>query len=72
VPSHSHIPLSPEERRRRLAALLATGLMRLGSTLRAPTSAPPSGPPDPSKNVSESLPNQLAESGTKSVTVSAG
>ena len=33
-------PLTPEERRRRLAALLATGLLRLGSRSEtAPTSA---------------------------------
>ena len=37
MPSSNHQPpLNPEERRRRVAALLATGLVRLGSTLRAP------------------------------------
>jgi hypothetical protein len=60
--------LTPEERRRRLAALLATGLVRLGVTLRPPT--PP--PPSPSENLPESRANQLAVAGEKSVTVSAG
>ena len=70
VPSMTTDPalLSPEERRRRVAALLATGLVRLGSALLPPASPPPDTP----ENVSESLPNQLADSGEKSVTVSAG
>ncbi len=59
---------TPEARARAIAALLATGLVRLGSSLRRPT--PP--PPAPEKNVSESLPNPLAEGPDKSVTVTAG
>ncbi len=69
MPAPNHLlPLSSEERRRRLATLLATGLLRLGTALVQPTS--PSQPA--SENVSESRPNQLAVSGEKSVTVSAG
>jgi hypothetical protein len=60
--------LTPEERRRRLAALLATGLIRLGSTLKSGTSTPPESPEKPA----ESTPNCLADSSHKSVTVSAG
>jgi hypothetical protein len=62
------IPLTPEERRRRLAALLATGLLRLGSALRSPPSPSPDSPEKPS----ESSTNQLADSADKSVTVSPG
>ena len=69
MPSTDHRSrLTPEERRRRLAALLATGLVRLGNTLRAATSALPDTP----ENLPKSSPNRLAESGQKSVTVSAG
>ena len=70
VPPMSADPatLSPEQRTRAIAALLATGLVRLGSTLVPPTSPPP----DTTGNLSESTPNCLAEPGEKSVTVSAG
>lgn len=69
MPSPSHpSQLTPEARRHRVAALLATGLIRVGTALVAPTSLPQ---PD-SKNVSESLANQLADSGYKSVTVTVG
>ena len=60
--------LTPEQRARAVAALLATGLVRLGSSLLPPTSPPQ---PEPG-NLSESLANQLADSGDKSVTVTAG
>ena len=67
MPSTNHpARLTPEERRRRLAALLATGLVRLGKALVPPTSAADNTP----ENLPESVPNQLAESGQKSVTVS--
>ena len=70
VPPMSADPatLSPEQRTRAIAALLATGLVRLGSSL-LPSTSPPQ--PEPEK-LSESLANRLAESGDKSVTVSAG
>ena len=69
MPSPSHpSQLTPEERRRRLAALLATGLVRLGTTLRPPTSPPQDSP----ENLLESLATQRAEVPDKSVTVSAG
>ena len=61
-------PLTPEERRRRLAALPATGLLRLGSALKSPSSPPPEAP----ENTSESGANRLAEPADKSVTVSPG
>jgi hypothetical protein len=57
-----------EERRRRLAALLATGLIRLGSALKPPTSPPP----EPQEEPVKSTPNPLAVLGDKSVTVSVG
>jgi hypothetical protein len=60
--------LTPEERRRRVASLLATGLIRLGSTLKSPTSPSPESQEKPAK----STPNPLAVQGDKSVTVSAG
>ena len=69
MPSTNHKPpRTPEERRRRLAALLATGLVRLGTSLFPPTSALPSDP----ETLAKSDPNRLAEPGEKSVTVSAG
>ena len=61
-------PLTPEERRRRLASLLATGLLRLDSALRSPPSARMPTP----ENTSESEANRLADSPDKSVTVSPG
>jgi hypothetical protein len=60
--------LTPEERRRRLAALLATGLLRLGAALKAPSSCPP----EPPENSTKSSANRLADAAQKSVTVSAG
>jgi hypothetical protein len=66
--NHSEHQLTPEDRRRQVASLLATGLLRLGSALRAP--ALPSQPPP--ENLPESRANQLAVAGGKSVTVSAG
>jgi len=69
MPSSIHpSQLTPEERTRRLAALLATGLIRLGTTLIPPTSPPAPAPENPP----EYTPNQLAVSGEKSVTVHAG
>lgn len=69
MPSPLHpSQLTPEERRRRLAALLATGLLRLGTALDAPTS----GPQETSENSTESSANQLDDAAEKSVTVSAG
>jgi hypothetical protein len=68
MPSNSQAQLTPEERRRRIATLLATGLIHLGTALVPPTSAPD---PDP-KNLPKSSANQLADSGETSVTVSAG
>ena len=59
---------SPEDRARAVAALLATGLVRLGSAL-IPAAAPPTAP---AENVSESRANQLAVPAQKSVTVSPG
>jgi hypothetical protein len=70
VPSMSSDPaaLSPEQRARAVAALLATGLVRLGSSLLPLPSAPPSISETPSKSDA----NRLAEARDKSVTVSAG
>ena len=59
---------TPEARARAVAAILATGLLRL----RTPVTTPSSPQPDSPENSSESAPNCLAESGQKSVTVSAG
>ena len=66
MPSNLQLQLTPEERRRRIATLLATGLIRLGTALVPPTSAPD---PDP-KNLPQSDANRLAVSPDKSVTVS--
>ncbi|MBP3954877.1 hypothetical protein J8F10_06220 [Gemmata sp. G18] len=60
--------LTPEERTRELARLLATGLVRLGSDLLAPASSPPSAP----EESSESAANGLAVVPQKSVTVTGG
>jgi hypothetical protein len=69
MPSNNHpSQLTPDERRRRITVLLATGLMRLGTSLIPPASAPPSD----HETLSKSVPNRLAESPDKSVTVSAG
>jgi hypothetical protein len=70
LPSASVDPslLSPEQRARAVAVLLATGLVRLGSSLVSPTSPPPEAP----ENLPGSDPNRLALSGTTSVTVTAG
>jgi len=69
MPSTSHpCQLTPEERGRRVAALLATGLLRLGSSLPQPTSPPPPAPENPP----ESGANPLAVPPEKSVTVTPG
>jgi hypothetical protein len=59
---------SPERRARAVAALLATGLVRLGSSLLPSTSPAP----DAHENLAESDPNRLAEGLEKSLAVSAG
>lgn len=68
MPSNPQPQLTPEERRHRIAVLLATGLVRLGMALNAPVSSPP---PTPEK-LPKSVTNRLADSGETSVTVSAG
>ncbi|WP_082839729.1 hypothetical protein [Gemmata sp. SH-PL17] len=60
--------LTPNERTRELARLLATGLVRLGSELLAP----PNGTLPISEKSAESSPNGLAVVPQKSVTVTAG
>ena len=60
--------MTADERQRELARLLATGLVRLGSSLLALEPAASSAP----ENSSESSANQLAEAGQKSVTVTGG
>jgi hypothetical protein len=65
MPHHDrHALLTPDERTRHIAALLATGLLRLGNSLPAPDSllvhAPQKSP--------ESTPNKLATTTDKSVT----
>ena len=60
--------LTPEERARRVAALLATGLLRLGTSLTTSTSPPPQDPENPA----ESGANPLAVPPRKSVTVTPG
>jgi hypothetical protein len=69
VPSTDHPSrLTPEERARRVAALLATGLLRIGTALLRATS-----PADTTtENPSESGANPLAVSPEKSVTVTPG
>ena len=66
--SHDPASLSPEERFRDLARILATGLLRLRTPIiplnTAPTSVTQKSP--------ESLPNHLAVPAHKSVTVHAG
>ncbi len=60
--------LSPDERFRELARLLATGVLRLARPVIAPETAP-----DPAaKTLPESSANHLAVLPTKSVTVHAG
>ena len=66
--------MTPDERAGELARLLATGLVRLGASLLAPTppptaSAPPLRAPE---NSSEFPANRLAESPPKSVTGTGG
>ena len=56
--------LSPADRARELARLLAAGLVRLRRSLPALTSA--------RQNVSKNSPNELAAGPEKSVTVDAG
>jgi hypothetical protein len=69
MPSASHpSQFTPEERARRVAALLATGLLRLGNSLLQPTSLYPPAAEKPS----ESGANPLAVSPEKSVTVTPG
>jgi hypothetical protein len=60
--------LSPAPRVSALAAILATGLLRLRKPVTPPETQPSSAP----ENSGKSTPNQLAVSGTKSVTVQAG
>ena len=60
--------LTPEQRTRRIAALLATGLLRLGSTLSPPDPRPIHGP----QKLPESTPNELATTAEQSVTGHAG
>ena len=60
--------LTPEERARRLAALLATGVLRLGNSLTTPAHPPPPAPENPP----ESGANPLAVPPRKSVTVTPG
>ena len=65
MPRHeSPADLTPEERTRRVAALLATGLLRLGSALSPQVHGP--------QKFAESTPNELATSPDKSVTGHAG
>jgi hypothetical protein len=66
VPSPSSDPahLSPANRARAVAAILAAGLLRLRASPTLPQSAP--------ENVTESRANGLAVAGEKSVTVTAG
>lgn len=45
-PTHRPVLFIPDERRRRVEALLATRLARLGSTLILPTSSPPFAAPE--------------------------
>jgi hypothetical protein len=56
--------VSPEARARAVAAILAAGLLRLRKPIILPS--------DTTENRSKSTANCLAESGEKSVTVSAG
>jgi hypothetical protein len=60
--------LAPEDRARAVAAILATGILRL----RQPALPPAAPPPDTPENLSESIANRLADAGETSVTVSAG
>jgi hypothetical protein len=60
--------LSPATRVSALAAILAAGLLRLRKPVTPAETQPSSAP----ENSGESAPNQLAVSGTKSVTVQAG
>jgi len=60
--------LTPADRIRAVAALLAAGLLRIGRPLPSPT---PADPP-PGEKVSENSPNGLATGPEQSVTVSAG
>jgi hypothetical protein len=69
MPSTTHpSQLTPEERARRVAALLATGLLRLGNSLTTPASPPPPAP----EKLPESTANPLAVSPVTSVTVTPG
>jgi hypothetical protein len=56
--------LAPDERTRRVAALLATGLLRLGSTLSPPAPLPLHAP----QKLPESTSNELATTPDTSVT----
>jgi hypothetical protein len=60
--------LTPDERLRQLAAILATALLRLAHPAIPSNSSPLSA----LENSAKSLPNQLAVLGAKSVTVHAG
>lgn len=60
--------LSPDERARELARLLATGLVRLGTSLLAPVDLTPAGAEEPSNSGT----NGLAAGPEKSVTGTGG
>jgi hypothetical protein len=60
--------LTPDERARQLAIVLATALLRLAQPAVSAETTPHPAP----ENSPKSLANQLAVSGTKSVTVHAG
>lgn len=60
--------LTPDERARELARLLATGLVRLGSALLAHERSPLEGIPE----ASDSDTNELADAPQKSVTGTGG
>jgi hypothetical protein len=65
MPRHDRAArLTPDERTRRVAAFLATGLLRLGSALPLPEYPPVHAP----QKLPESTPNELATSPEPSVT----
>ncbi len=68
MPSTRPPPLTPDERARELARLLATGLVRLGSSLFAAPSPIETGTGTPS----DSDTNELADAAQKSATGTGG
>jgi hypothetical protein len=64
MPSAARASQLPPEERRRLASLLATGLIRLGSSLPLPDSPPLHAP----QKLSETAANELATTLEQSVT----